>query len=77
MKRAPYPTPRSFIVAVVLLSAAFLLMGASFFLWFKISPSQPIDIGHAGVWWFIAINAGIMVSFEHRAQRPRKMPRIC
>jgi hypothetical protein len=54
--------PRSFYLGLFLLALTFMFLGVDALLWWKVSPSNPIDLGSIGTLGFVAMPNGITVS---------------
>jgi hypothetical protein len=57
--------PRSFYLGLILLALTFMFLGVDALLWWKVSPSNPIDLGSIGTLGFVAMPHGIVVSHNN------------
>jgi hypothetical protein len=57
--------PRSFHLGLFLLALTFMFLGVDALLWWKVSASNPIELGAIGTLGFVAMPNGITVSHNN------------
>jgi hypothetical protein len=57
--------PKSFIFALLLVALAFMCVGVDALMWWRISPSNPIDLGSIHTLAFLGTPYGISVSYNN------------
>jgi hypothetical protein len=57
--------PRSFYLGLFFLALTFMFLGVDALLWWKVSPSNPLDLGSIGTLGFVAMPYGIVVSHNN------------
>jgi hypothetical protein len=57
--------PRSFFLGLFLLAMTLMFLGVDALFWWKVLPSNPIELGSIGMLGFVAMPHGIVVSHNN------------